>query len=246
MPGIAARSLPALAPPVSFEIVDHACHQCGTTVEEGTAFCKQCGAPQIRVAYDEKPATPPLPPGTPEEMQPPAEPVTMAEETRAPAVPAGIDWSQAVPAAALGGLFLAAAAIPVVGVLLWVLGAGLVSVAFYRRRVPNAVLTPGLGARIGAVSGLFGFGIFAVIFALEMLASRGSGKLRRMLEEVIHQAAARNPDPRAQEAVQQMMTPAGLAFLITFMLVLFLVVFLLLSSAGGAVGAWLLGKKRSS
>jgi len=60
---------------------------------------------------------------------------------------------------------------------------------------------------------------------------------------VIEQAASRNADPRAQQAIQQMMTPAGLALLITVLLVLFLAAFLALSSLGGAVGVWLLGRK---
>jgi hypothetical protein len=104
-------------------------------------------------------------------------------------------------------------------------------------------LTPRLGARIGAVTGLFGFGVFAVVLALELLATRGGGRLRQMLQQVIQETAARNPDPRAQAALQQMMTPGGLALIITVVLVFFLVVFLALSSGGGALGAWLLGKR---
>jgi hypothetical protein len=157
--------------------------------------------------------------------------------------PAGIDWSQAVPAAALAGVLLALAwVIPFVGFLLWLIAGGALGVVMYRRRVPQASLTPGLGARIGAVTGLFGFGLFAIILGLELLASRGSGRFRQMLQQVVEQAASRNADPRAQQALQQFMTPAGLALLITIMLVLFLAAFIALSSLGGAAGAWLLGE----
>jgi zinc-ribbon domain len=221
--------------------MEHPCHQCGAPVEDGTAFCKQCGAPQIRVPVEE-PATQPLPPGTPGEVQPPAEPVTLAGAPGA--LPAGIDWSQAVPAAALAGVLLALAwVVPFLGFLLWLLAGGTLGVVIYRRRVPGAALTPRLGARIGAVTGLFGFGVFAVVLALELLATRGGGRLRQMLQQVIQETAARNPDPRAQAALQQMMTPGGLALIITVVLVFFLVVFLALSSGGGALGAWLLGKR---
>jgi hypothetical protein len=158
--------------------------------------------------------------------------------------PVGIDWSQAVPAAAMAGLLLAVAwVIPFAGFLLWLVAGGAFGVAMYRRRVPGTSLTPGLGARIGAVTGLFGFGAFAIILALEMLATRGSGRFRQLLQQVIEQAAARNADPRAQQALQQFMTPAGLALLITIMLVFFLAAFVALSSLGGAVGVWLAGKK---
>ena len=223
--------------------MEHPCHQCGVAVEDGTSFCKHCGAPQIRVVGEERPADP-LPPGSPSELQSPAKPVSLGSAT--PAAPAGIDWSQAVPAAALAGFFLAIAwVIPLVGFLLWLIVGGVLGITMYRRRVPQATLTPGLGARIGAVTGLFGFGVFAVLFSLEMLASRGSGRFRQMLQQIVEQAASRNTDPRAQQAIQQMMTPAGLALLVTIVLVLFLAAFLALSSIGGALGAWLLGKRPS-
>lgn len=220
--------------------MEHPCHQCGAAVEDGIAFCKNCGAPQIRV-MEQEPATQPLPPGTPAEAQPPAQPVSLAGSP--PAVPLGVNWSQAVPAAALAGFFLAIAwVVPFLGFLLWLIAGGLLGVAMYLRRVPQATLTSGLGARIGALTGLFGFGVFAIVLGLELLASRGSGRLRQMLQQIIEQAASRNADPRAQQAIQQMMTPAGLALLVTLVLVLFLAAFVALSSVGGALGAWLLGR----
>jgi hypothetical protein len=212
-------------------------------VEDGTAFCKHCGAPQIRVMGEER-ATEPLRPGTPAASQPSAEPDSPGGATAAS--PPGIDWSQAVPAAALAGFFLAIAwIIPLLGFLLWLIVGGVLGITMYRRRVPQAALTPGLGARIGAVTGLFGFGVFAVLFGLELLVSRGRGGFRQMLQQIVEQAALRNTDPRAQHAIQQMMTPAGLALLVTIVLVLFLAAFLALSSIGGALGAWLLGKRPS-
>ncbi|HET7185382.1 MAG TPA: zinc ribbon domain-containing protein [Terriglobales bacterium] len=220
--------------------MEHLCHQCGAAVEDGTAFCKHCGAPQIRIAGEE-PSTEPLPPGTPDDVQPPAEPVPLGAV--APTGPQSLDWSQAVPSAAAAGLFLAVSAvIPTLGFLFWLVAGGTLGVLIYRRRASHPALTAGLGARIGAVTGLFGFVIFAVIVGLELLATRGSGHFRELLQQVVQQAAARNGDPRAQQAIQTLMTPAGLALLFTVVLVFLLVAFLALSSIGGALGAWLLGK----
>jgi hypothetical protein len=221
--------------------MDYPCHRCGAQVEEGTPFCPHCGAPQIRVPGSE-PASPSLPPGTPDEIQPPAQPVDLqGGRTQATA---GVDWPQAVRASAIVGVVLALAfALPFAGVLLGTLAAGSFTVALYRRRVPETPLTPGLGARIGAIAGLFGFALFAVLLSLSMLANRGSGLFRQMLQQGIEQAAARTSDPQAQEALQRLMSPAGLAVLVTFALIMFLVVFLALSSLGGALGARLFGKK---
>jgi len=220
--------------------MEHPCHQCGAAVEDGTTFCKHCGAPQIRIMGEEQ-TPPPLPPGTPAEIQPPAQPVSVGGAM--PAAP-GIDWSQGLPAAAMAGFFLAIAwVVPVAGFLLWLVSGGVLGIAMYRRRSPQAALAPGLGARIGALTGVFGFGVFAVLFGLELLLTRGSGHFRQMLQQVIEQAASRNADPRAQQAIQQMMTPAGLALLVTVVLVLFLAAFVALCSLGGALGVWLLGRK---
>src|ERR1700739_4104596 len=38
--------------------MEHPCHKCGHSVEDGKAFCSQCGAPQIRVAVVEVASTP--------------------------------------------------------------------------------------------------------------------------------------------------------------------------------------------
>src|SRR5271163_4437797 len=33
--------------------MDHPCHKCGHSIEDGKAFCTECGAPQIRVTIPE-------------------------------------------------------------------------------------------------------------------------------------------------------------------------------------------------
>jgi uncharacterized membrane protein YfcA len=113
----------------------------------------------------------------------------------------------------------------------------------YKRRVPGAEITPAIGARIGALSGLFGFAGFAGLMAITLLLLRGSNEFREMLQKAMQQAGASNPDPKAQEILAWMMSPAGLALMVTIVMVMFLVFFIAISSAGGAIGAWLYRKK---
>jgi hypothetical protein len=221
--------------------VEHPCHKCGAELEDGTAFCSQCGAPQIRVSLQAEPVvTPPLPPGTPGEVQPPAEPVPLA----APPQPARLEWSQAVPAAAIAGMLLAIAwVIPFSSYFLWMLAAGALAVALYRRRQPGAVVTTRMGARVGAVAGLIAFALFALLLALQLLVFRGGGQLRDALQQMIRQSAASNTDPRAQEMLARMLSPEGMAVLITVGMVIFFLMFVGLSSLGGALGAKLFGER---
>src|SRR6185312_14334224 len=157
-------------------------------------------APQIRVAVDDEPATPPLPPGTPDETQPPAQPVPVGGA--APHVRTGVDWSNALPASLWAGALLAVSwIVPYSGYFLWIIAAGIIAVALYKRRAGDATVTPANGARIGAVCGLFGFVGFAGILAVGLLVLRGSTKFREMMQSAIQQAAASNPDPRAQEMI---------------------------------------------
>jgi len=91
--------------------------------------------------------------------------------------------------------------------------------------------------------GLLGFGIFALLMSLELLATRGTGKLREMLQQVMQQAVAANPDPNAQKVIQNLMTPQGIALLVTFVMILFFGCFLAFGALGGVFGASLVRKR---
>ncbi len=134
--------------------------------------------------------------------------------------------------------------VPLAIFFLWMLAGGAFAVALYRRRNPGPI-SPGAGARIGAVSGLLGYIIFALTYSIMLLVTRGGGTLRDELMRRIQEVASRNPDPQAQEMMQRLMTPEGLAFIIAIGLVLFLFAFLALSSVGGALGAKLFGDRES-
>lgn len=234
--------------------MEYPCYQCGASVEEGVAFCPNCNAPQIRVAgSEEKPATPPLPPGTPDEIQPPARPAELHpnatwDRGSRPGIPLraeSIQWSEALPGALLAGLAIALSwIIPLAAFLLWPIAAGAFAVALYLRRRPQTAVTAGMGARVGAITGLFGFVIFAVLMAIDLMVLRGGGRLRQAMEQVIQQSAARNPNPQAQAMIRRLLSPEGVAVMITVVLIFFLAAFVACGSIGGALGAALFKKRR--
>ena len=218
------------------------CYKCGSPVEDGISFCPQCGAPQIRVDMGDTPATPPLPPGTPDQLQPPARPVPVATQPGAPTAAGRIEWHAALSGSVAAAVLLALCwMIPGASLCLWTLAGGAVAVLLYQRRRPVTV-TPGMGARLGAVTGLLAFVVFAIVTSLELLATRG-GNLRTMLVQVLQQAAARNPNPEVQRMMERMTSPEGLALLVTLGMIMIFVAFLSLSAVGGAIGAALFGRR---
>jgi hypothetical protein len=118
------------------------------------------------------------------------------------------------------------------------------TVALYARRRPAAEITPRMGARMGAVAGLIGFGLFSVLLAVQLLVFGRGGNLRALLQQMVQQSSSRNSDPRVQEMLQRMMSPEGLALMVTIGLVMFLVGFVAFAAFGGALGASLFGRKR--
>lgn len=210
--------------------MEHACDKCGASVEDGTAFCAHCGAPQIRVGAE---------PAIAEVQERPE-----FSDQAAHAGAATIQWSQALPAATLAGVIAAVLMfIPLGAFGLGMIAAGMLAVLFYRRRNPGGRLTPAIGARLGAVCGVLGFGMFAVFTAIEMLIFHSGGQLRAALLEAVQQSASRTSDPQLQPMLDYLKSPPGLALVMGLGLAVMFVIFLILSSLGGALGAALLRRK---
>lgn len=222
--------------------MENNCHQCGAVVGEGVPFCGNCGAPQIRVAGGtEIPATPPLPPGTPADIPPPAVPVL-------PAAAAGpvssIDWSKAFPVVALAGAGVALLSrVPFVsiGCCLWALAGGFAAVVLYRWRMTTSGpageqapwLTTTAGLKLGA-----GTAGFASLFYLIILFGMGDRRaMRSTLRKAIAEAASQNTDPNAQPLFDQLGTPEGLAMVFAFTIAMMVAILVVFSIAGGGIGA---------
>jgi hypothetical protein len=222
--------------------VEHPCYQCKATVEEGIPFCPHCNAPQIRVFGGGVPESGTLEPAFSGVQHPESQ-----SHIHTSAV-TGMVWPQALPAAIQAGLIGAfLMIIPVAASFgLGMFSAGFLAVLFYQRRVFNAPLTSGLGARLGALSGMFGFGIFGVLTAIETLVFHSGGELRQALIQAVEQAAARNSDPQAQQMLQYLRSPQGLALVMIFGLLFMFLLFVVLSSLGGVLGSAMLRRKQRS
>jgi hypothetical protein len=155
-----------------------------------------------------------------------------------------IKWSSALPKTAVSGfatvalliLVVSATQVPALSLLVVPFG-GAFSVLLYVRGSKQSI-TAGAGARLGAVTGFFSFAVYGLIAAAELTSQRG--ELLNTVRKALQDAAAKNPNPQAQTIVEQMMTPAGIATLLTLAAIIFLFTFLILSSLGGSLGATLL------
>jgi len=209
--------------------VEHPCYKCGANVEDGVPFCPQCNAPQIRVGGG---STDAVLPGE------------LGQVSFADAGGTAIRWSDGLPSAALAGLIAAFLMfIPLGAFGLGMIAAGVLSVLFYRRRNPTSNLTSAMGARLGAASGALGFGIFAIFSAVGTLLFHSGGQLRAALLEAIAQSAARSSDPEVQKAFEYLKTPPGLALMMGLSLAFVFVVFLVLASLGGTLGAAMMRRR---
>jgi hypothetical protein len=163
--------------------------------------------------------------------------------------PQAIQWDVAWKGAFLAGLIaavLSAAPVISMGCCLWLLGAGALAVWLYQRRVPGVFVTPGMGMRIGAVSGAVCFVATAAWMVFQF--STNSGEVRSAMIQQMDKSIAANPDPRAQELMRQFMsnlnTPEGLATFFVLMLAIMAIVFVLFTAAGGALGASMFARRR--
>ena len=219
--------------------MDHPCHKCGHSIEDGKAFCSQCGAPQIRVAIPEAPAeftaVDGILPALVQEAEPGFPGVSISS------LPAR--WSHAMRPCAL------AAAIAVVLMFLGLnpfvaaVGAGFLAANFSQRRNPGLVIRPAMAARLGAFSGLLLFSISTILETLAAVVLQKGPEIRSQMMDKLQQAAARYPGPQVEPFLQFVRSPGGFAFMMVASLFFGLVAFLILGGLGGAISAALAGRR---
>lgn len=203
------------------------CHRCDGDLpgDDLRGFCPVCGAPQLRFETNLEAATHPA----------------VSSGTAPPPRPREIDWPRAMRCAgsvALGtaAMFAAAFFAPYLGLpsLLLMFGASFLTVGLYRRRSPGAVMTAGVGARLGLSTGvLLMVGIAIALSAVLLLARYRTHTMdafdaqwRSQVTELLDRTRATSPVP--PEAERQMQTPefragsmlAGLMLLGGFLMVI--------------------------
>jgi len=227
--------------------MDHACHKCGQSVEDGVPFCSHCGAPQIRVTVAE--------PAPVEHSQEEAGHTLLASALGAPSpasvsavgVRLPVQWSRALQPCALAALISAVVmSTGLVALPLAVLGAGFLAVAFYLRRTPGTVVNTMEGARLGGISGLLCFGMWAVLEALAVAVLHKGPEIRKAMLAAVEQTASRYSDPQVQASMDFMRSPAGLTVMMIATLIVAFLACVILASIGGALAGAFFGRRGRS
>jgi zinc-ribbon domain len=219
--------------------MDHPCHKCGHSIEDGKAFCSQCGAPQIRVSVAEVPVELAEAGGiSPSVIHEPAPgfPDVPLSSTSA-------NWIRAIRPCAL------AAAVAVVLMFLGLnpfiaaLGAGFLATNFSQRRSPVSSIRPAVAARLGALSGLLLFAMSTIFETLAVVVLHKGGEIRSEMLDKIQQAAVRYPSPEVAPFLDFVKSPDGFTFILIASLAFGLAAFVVLGAVGGAVSAAIAGRR---
>jgi len=120
---------------------------------------------------------------------------------------------------------------------------GFLAVIFYRQWQPGVPIRAGVGARLGALSGMLWFAISSILEALVVIFLHKGPQIRHELIARIEQAASRTTDPQALAMFDSLKTPRGLELLMVFGLVFAFFASVILAGLGGALGGTLLARR---
>jgi hypothetical protein len=202
---------------------------CGAQLPEDALFCHKCGKPQREiVSVDE-----------PEPAAPPPIPVVVAKLVEPPTI--SFHNGTAVRIALSMG-FLAFLCLLVVGqlalpealIFVWLAAAGFLAVFLYRRSTGQRLSVVN-GARLGWISGIFGFVIVTIILTLFVIALSEPSVVTALREQIKTRGI---PEANLDQMIEALHTPSG----ITSALGMFFLLFTVLPAFGGAVGAKLLDR----
>ncbi len=221
--------------------MERPCYRCGTSIDEQITFCPGCGAPQIRVSASRDDSDL----SEISSIPVPQDHILPQDHAHNPAVLsagagtfslAEVRWKKflriALPFALANGLVTLP--LGLLGWLLIVPASVLWSIFLYRRQVPDATLTPGRGARMGATIGLLSAGFFSVV--LVTWAAAKPAEFRALMLQALQQAATQNPDPQVQQMLQSWFQgPNGMAVFVAIFAITASVIFLVCTSTAGAL-----------
>ena len=214
---------------------------CGAELPPDARFCHRCGKPQREEVVPETEAPPPAvamaAAPVPASAVPPTPPrVNFHNRTavRIGLLMAGVaSLLSALPTMALG----------LVGLAIWWVTAGFLSVYVYRRRTGQYLTVDG-GLRMGWITGLLGSTIMSVVFTVSVVPLIRGGGLATLYQEQFRKMYGN--DPNVGEALRMLQNPGSLALLVVFVLLFFFLIITFLCTAGGARGAKLVGGVRGA
>jgi hypothetical protein len=131
--------------------------------------------------------------------------------------------------------------LPTMAAFLWMagclFGGGILGVFFYVRRTGQRISVRS-GARLGWITGIFCFAIGFIISTATIFYFSQSGGIAQHWREQLKLRGT--PDTNIQEAMRLIESTPGLVVMVGFFVVFMFMLFTLLPTAGGALGAKLL------
>jgi zinc ribbon protein len=214
---------------------------CGAELPPDARFCHRCGKPQREEVQPE--TVDRVPPSAPEIVTTAAPVSAVAPHAGTPPRVSFHNPTAVRIALVMAGAASLLSALPTMaaglaGLAIWWVTAGFMSVYIYRRRT-GQFLTVDSGLRMGWITGLLGSTITSVVFTVTLVPLIRGGGLATLYQEQFRKMYG--DDPNVQQALKMLQNPGSLALVVVFVLLFFFLIITFLCTAGGALGAKLVG-----
>lgn len=202
---------------------------CGAQLPEDALFCHKCGKPQREIVSVEQvePEIAPAPPPIPAAAQQPL--VISFHNGTAVRIALSMGFLAFLCLLVVGQL-----ALPQALIFVWLVAAGFLAVFLYRRSTGQRLSVIN-GARLGWISGIFGFVIVTIILTLFVVALSEPSVVATLREQIKTRGI---PEANFDQMIGALHSPSQ----ITSIIGLFFLLFTVLPAFGGAVGAKLLDR----